>query len=148
VSSRQVVDSSLLRRDFHAGVLAITGRPLVKVATAFPPPGAGETDAMIPCPEGSYATGGGFLADFSADRDLVVLGSTPTTLESDAPGNSHPNGWMLRLVNHGTTRRPVKYYVVCVRGGRQETRLNSSRSGDIRSRWPRRRSVVRIRALT
>ena len=26
VGSRQVVDSSLLRRDFHAGVLAITGR--------------------------------------------------------------------------------------------------------------------------
>lgn len=116
VGSRQVVDYSLLRRDFHAGVLAITGRPLVKVATAFPSPGAGGTDALIPCPEGSYATGGGFLADFSADRDLVVLGSAPTTLDFDAPENSHPDGWMLRLINHGTTRRPVKYYVVCVRG--------------------------------
>jgi hypothetical protein len=71
---------------------------------------------LIPCPEGSYATGGGFLADFSADRDLVVLGSAPTTLDVDAPENSHPNGWMLRLINYGTTRRPVKYYVVCVRG--------------------------------
>jgi hypothetical protein len=68
------------------------------------------------CPEGSYATGGGFLADFSADRDLVILGSAPTTLDVNAPDNSHPDGWMIRLINHGTTQRPVKYYVVCVRG--------------------------------
>jgi len=116
VSSRQVVDYSLLRRDLHAGVLAITGRPLVKVATASPSPGAGETDALIPCPQGSYATGGGFLADSSADRDVAVLGSAPTILDFDAPDNSHPTGWMLRLINHGTTRTPFKYYVVCVRG--------------------------------
>jgi hypothetical protein len=114
VGSRQVINHSLLRRDFHAGVLAITGRPLVKVATAFPPPNGGETNAFIPCPEGSYATSGGYLADFSADRDVVILGSTPTTLDFDAPDNSHPDGWMIRLINHGTVQRPVKYYVVCV----------------------------------
>jgi hypothetical protein len=117
VGSRQVIDYTLQRRDLHAGVLAITGKPLVKVATAFPAPNAaGETDAFIPCPEGSYATGGGFLADFSADRDLVILGSAPTTLDFNAPDNSHPDGWMVRLINHGATQRPVKYYVVCVRG--------------------------------
>jgi hypothetical protein len=117
VGSRQVVNYSLLRRDFHAGVLTITGRPLVKVATAFPPPnGTGEIDAFIPCPIGSYATGGGFLNDFSADRDVVILGNAPATLDFDAPDNSHPDGWMVRLINHGTTRSPVRYYVVCLRG--------------------------------
>jgi hypothetical protein len=116
VGTRQVIDNSLLRRDFHAGVFAITGRPLVKVATAFPSPGGGETDALVPCPEGSYATGGGFLADSSAHRDLEILGSAPTILDFDAPSDSHPDGWMLRLVNYGTTRTPVKYYVVCVKG--------------------------------
>ena len=117
VGSRQVVDHSLLRRDLHSGVLAITGRPLVKVVSAFPPPTGANEDAFIPCPQGSFATGGGFLGDFGADRDVVVLGSAPTTMPgSDSPDNSHPNGWMVRLVNHGTTQRQVKYYVVCVRG--------------------------------
>jgi hypothetical protein len=55
VGSRQVVDYSLLRRDFHAGVLAITGRPLVKVATAFPSPGAGGTYACRRAPASAPA---------------------------------------------------------------------------------------------
>jgi hypothetical protein len=114
VGSRQVIDYSLLRRDFHPGVLAITGKPLVKVATAFPSPGGGASDAFIPCPQGSYATGGGYLADLSADRDVTVLASAPTLIEAPAQGNRHPDGWMIRLINHGTSRRPVKYYVVCV----------------------------------
>lgn len=114
VGSRQVINYSLLRRDFHAGVLAITGRPLVKVATVFAPPNGGTEYAFIPCPQGSYATGGGYLADSSADRDVVILGSAPTMLDFDAPDNSHPDGWMIRLINHGTSRGPVKYYVVCV----------------------------------
>ena len=116
VGTRQVTDHSLLTRDFHAGVLAITGKPLVKVATASPAPNGGETDAFIPCPQGSYATGGGFLSDLSVDSDLVILGSAPTTLEAEARDNSRPDGWMLRLVNDGTTQRVVKYYVVCVKG--------------------------------
>ena len=117
VGSRQVLDYSLQRRDFRSGVLAITGKPLVKVATAFVAPnGADEQEASIPCPEGSYATGGGFLTDFATDRDVVMLGSAPTKLDSDAPDNSNPTGWMIRLVNHGTTRRAIKYYVICVRG--------------------------------
>jgi len=114
VSSRQVVDYSLLRRDFRAGVLAITGRPLVKVATASPTPGGPGQDAFLACPEGSFATGGGFLSDLSADRDLVILGNAPAMLDFDAPQNSRPDGWMIRLINHGTSRRAVKYYVVCV----------------------------------
>ena len=117
VGSRQVLDYSLQRRDFRSGVLAITGKPLVKVATAFvAPKEADPQDASVPCPVGSYATGGGFLTDFATDRDVVILGSARETLDSDAPDNSHPTGWMIRLVNHGTTRRAVKYYVICVRG--------------------------------
>ena len=118
VGSRQVIDYSLQQRDFRSGALAITGKPLAKVATAFVAPnGAQEEDASIPCPEGSYATGGGFLTDFATDRDVVILGSAPTTvLGSDATDNSRPTGWMIRLVNHGTTRRAVKFYVTCVRG--------------------------------
>ena len=84
VGSRQVIDYALLCQDIRAGVLAVTGKPLVKVATAFPTPGAGEANAFIPCPQGSYTTGGGFLADFSSDRDLVILGSAPTILDITA----------------------------------------------------------------
>jgi len=116
VGSRQVIDYSLQQRDFRSGVLAITGKPLVKVATASVANGVQE-DASIECPEGSYATGGGFLTDFATDRDVVILGSAPTTLlGSDATDNSRPTGWMIRLVNHGTTQRAVKLYVNCVRG--------------------------------
>jgi hypothetical protein len=114
VGSRQVINYSLLRRDFHAGVLATTGKPLVKVATAFPPINGGQTDAFVACPENSYATGGGFLADLPPD--LAIVGNAPTMLDSDAPANSHPDGWMVRLINHGATRTPVKYYAVCVKG--------------------------------
>ena len=115
VGSPQVINHSLLRRDFRAGTLPITGIPLVRVATAFPAPNGGtETDAFIPCPGGSVATGGGDLEEFSADRDVVVLGSAPT-FGLAATDNSHPDGWMLRLINHGTSFTPVKYYVVCVR---------------------------------
>jgi hypothetical protein len=81
----------------------------------------------VECAPGKVALGGGFRlaadATQQAAEDIDVLASEPTQvadgaivytpIEGDAAGSFEPNGWLVEVVNNGSSDQIVRPWVVC-----------------------------------
>lgn len=98
------------------------------------PANSGLTAVWVMCADGKTALGGGFRLGADQGKPVAsqiqVTASEPTQIEKqadgtykpvyqpikgDAAGSFKPNGWLVEVINNGTTEATVRPWIVCAK---------------------------------
>lgn len=127
VTSRKVLDGSLLAKDFKASALETLRGPkgdqgdpgapgatsvVVRTGTAQVPAGS-SGGAVAACLPGERATGGGVNLLLIENGDAVLRSYPTTGGSSAATAGQTPTAWFARVFNAGDVERPVTVFAVC-----------------------------------